>query len=473
VTSGGWFDGTVACWLDSSPEARFSVLILPPLGYEASSAARTVTALSRAIAASGGLAVTADYPGTGDSAGEASLDSWRTAIADLRGALQGPVAVIGIGGGALLAPAADAVVTIAAPKSGRGLVRALRLLGQPDPEGTGVSVGGYFLAYALLEDLSTLVLGAADLVIDAGPATRQFLESPAEEAVVPTQLVDEVVTWIARSVAPGDRVELTLPKTAAGIRETFVMMAGLPGVLTTGHDNDKVLVLLNSGSDPHTGPGRAWVELARATAASEDWSVLRWDARGWGRAPSAPHGEARPYDPHMRDDITAVVRDLRVRGYHRIVVAGLCAGAWMALDAARAGDVDGVIALNPQLYWDFGDPVEALIATTVARRAVETAAIHAGDEQGRWDREDAAGSRPRAAAWLDELHARGVPVELVFAQDDPGGDYLRHRFARRLAAVTEGGTVHVTDVPEIDHGMQRAWLRQDVFRAFAQALRRM
>ena len=129
------------------------------------------------------------------------------------------------------------------------------------------------------------------------------------------------------------------------------------------------MVFLNSGSEVHTGPGRAWVEYARGLA-RPGVEVLRVDFRGWGESPDEGHAPGRPYDEHTVNDAIDVVEARRAQG-RRVVLAGLCAGAWIGLKAATQVRVDGVIAINPQLYWQPGDPVEALMTTTRARRRSE------------------------------------------------------------------------------------------------------
>ena len=72
--------------------------------------------------------------------------------------------------------------------------------------------------------------------------------------------------------------------------------------------------------------------------------------------------------PHTLTDTETLIGDLRALGFDTVVLGGLCAGAWVGLAVTRSGaDVDGVIALNPQLYWAPGDPVEALMSTTRQR----------------------------------------------------------------------------------------------------------
>jgi hypothetical protein len=384
-------------------------------------------------------------------------------------------------------------VALAPSLSGRRYVRQLRLLGVRFPDDSGdVSVGGYALPGGLLADLSEITVTAPAscpvlLVQARAPAGQEgnvtswqddgliaALERPAEDAEVDPDLVRSVANWVVPEPLPPGEHREPLPAEAVldGLTESFVRLgpADLPGVLTLPDQPRGLLVLLNSGSDPHPGPGRAWVELARTTAAQHGWAALRFDAQGWGKAQPGPAGDGRPYDAHLLEDLRDVLVDLRCRGWTTVVVAGLCAGAWMALKAARTEDVEGAIALNPQLYWENGDPVEALLEDTVARRAEQTATIRADAEAGRWDAEDRIGLRNAAGAWLDALHDRGQPVEMVFAGDDPGLSYLHDRLRLRVAAVAP--VVRVVKLTGVDHGLQQVWGRARVFDAVGQALSR-
>jgi hypothetical protein len=177
----------------------------------------------------------------------------------------------------------------------------------------------------------------------------------------------------------------------------------------------------------------------------------------------------------MTDDLRTAVHALADSGqWDRIVLSGLCAGAWVALQLAHEPDVPltGVVALNAQLYWQYGDPVIALMADAIAYRAPVAAYDAEQAALGRWDVEDEQGLRPPSALWLDELAAAARPVTLLFTGPDPGLEHLTTRVARRLAAALGSGTVFLDELPELDHGLQRTWLRDRAVQAYATALER-
>jgi hypothetical protein len=58
-------------------------------------------------------------------------------------------------------------------------------------------------------------------------------------------------------------------------------------------------------------------------------------------------------------------------------------------------------------------------------------------------------------------------VLLCFAEGDDGLEYLENRLSRRLATVLAQGRVEVVEIPDIDHSMHRAWLRDRVISTVA------
>ena len=417
---------------------------------------------------------------------------------------------------------ADGVVAWAPAVSGRRLVRQLRLMATPVPDdpahpdrsGAYVQAGTVLTAETLAdlaaidllglaeapaprilllerddrppEDALAAHLGALGSVVDRRTATgtEAAADRPTEYAEVPTSDVATIVTWAAGAIAATGRAGpgapssegrggpagaaaaptsvAQIPWDGTTVDEAVVHLGsgGLVGIQTTPSRRPRATVLwLNSGSEHHVGPGRAWVEYARALALS-GFASVRIDLSGWGESPDHGHAPGRPYDPHCVAEATEAARDLADRSAGPVVVAGLCAGAWVALAAALDAPFDGVIALNPQLYWQPGDPVEAdIVAETHVRRLPEIARIERWRRFGAWSALDAVGLRPPAARWLRRLAATGTPVLLVFAEGDDGLGYLEGRTGRTWRAVRRNGTLERSVVAGIDHPMHRQWLR--------------
>lgn len=520
ATRGRWItDGgsPLMGWL-SAQEGRASesaVLILAPVGYQYWSSHRTLRVLAERLAADGHLVLRFDYQSTGDSAGDQwdphRLSAWRASVAsaaaELRHLGSRRLVLVGVRLGATLALidgaslAADAVVAWAPVASGRRYVRELRLLSSQVPaaclpsgvSGAEVSAGTTFTADTL-DALSALDVSrdatesvARVLLVDGSAQTKlvehlqaigsdveqrqvcaaeSALESPTEYATVPEEIVEAIRTWIG----PGtlghgelrgghDCTRLNWRGTTVTERVVELGAERLVGVLTAPTDTARdTVVFLNSGSEPHIGPGRAWVEYARELAVLGH-RCLRVDFRGWGESPDEGYAPGRPYDAHCEDDTIEIVRALRELGHEQIVLVGLCASAWVALRAVLREPVAGVIALNPQMYWKRGDPVEATMEETHRRRTAERSREQRGRRCGLWTALDLIGHRPWAGKWLDDLRSADTDVVMVFAERDEGIEYLRNRLSRRLRLVQRSGTVRVLEVPQIDHSMYRVWLR--------------
>lgn len=415
---------------------------------------------------------------------------------------------------------ADSVVAWAPLVSGRRYGRELALLGTPLPvthdadvgPGGGVVYAGSVFSRQTLNDLKQLDLkqiatapAATVLVLDQEPGqyaglveqlqslgsatdAEQALDSDhalrraAEDAVVATEVVHAVSSWVTgrclqHETATGPALVLTIPEPAARVlpwtnghvREQVVQLGAdrLVGIRgdSTGPDQQPgtTVVFVNSGSEPHVGPGRAWVEYSRALNLAGH-RTLRLDYSGWGESPDLGHSPGRPYDPHTVEETRDVVGMLHEQG-SRVVLVGLCAGAWVAMATARTTPVDGVFAINPQLYWQPGDPVEALISDTHERRTAERARDRLWARRGLWSALDIVGARHPVSRWLGELRRRGVPVLTVFSDGDDGLDFLQTRVGRAWRRSLRAGSTQLTEIRDIDHAMHHAWRRDDVVTA--------
>lgn len=531
-TQGGWIgppERPLSGWLSHDPDRATSsgVLVVPPVGYEWWTAHRTLRTVAERLAAAGHVVLRLDLDGTADAAGDqwdhARVAAWRHSLGHGARALRAlgceRLTIVGVRLGALLAAAeatpvgASGLVLWAPVTSGRRAAKELRLLGTevPGPDGS-VTVAGCVFSGETLAEIGTLDVrrlepapavpvtlvgegleGARAALGEAGVAVRCLaaagselaLGRPAEEAAVPPEVVEAVVTAVGApeaarlSVSALGGAEARIPWRDGEVVERFVRFdrGELAGVLTlpaTGEPPTTTLLWLNSGSEPHVGPGRAWVEYARTLAHQHGVASVRLDFSGWGESADRGHAPGRPYDAHCVAEARTVAAELRAMGHERVVLAGLCAGAWIALRAALEGPVDGVFALNPQLYWQPGDPVEALMSDTRQRRAPERARERRGRRLGWWSLLDRAGRRPPAGHWLDALARTRVPVMMAFAEGDDGLEYLHTRLGRRLAAHVRRSGLQIRHLGDIDHSMHRTWLRDRVVAAaggFVEGLR--
>ena len=210
-----------------------------------------------------------------------------------------------------------------------------------------------------------------------------------EQSQTPEATVAHVLDWLARGPAAAESrlaLERTTPppvretpelEVAGGVVESPLGCSGTHGEVFGIVSRDPsagpaplALLLLSSGALPHTGPNRAWVEVAR-----------RWAARGIPtvRLDLAGIGEAGGEDPELRsdestyeswrvDDVRGVLDQLQAAGIaERFVLGGLCSGANCSLQGALADSrVCGVLLINLFLVTWSGE----LIAERIRRAAI-------------------------------------------------------------------------------------------------------
>ena len=119
------------------------------------------------------------------------------------------------------------------------------------------------------------------------------------------------------------------------------------------------VVFLNTGADHHIGPNRMYVPMARELAA-RGFLSFRFDLAGLGDSSPSRGEEHITYPNGAVQDIAEAIALLRTTyGVDRVVLVGLCSGAYFAIRAALADlPVAMCMAINPPLYSDNGHLVE-------------------------------------------------------------------------------------------------------------------
>jgi alpha-beta hydrolase superfamily lysophospholipase len=394
---------------------------------------RTYRHLAERLAANGFPALRFDYDGTGDSAGttedpkrmRAWVGSIDLAIAEAR-ALSGAerVALFGVRFGATLAALAaiehgdiEALISWAPVISGRVHVREIRgfrLLKDskaPEKRSDGSEqVGGYLFSAETLNDMATIDLlapskrvakrvlvlprnerskeearlvdrlaaGGSEVLFEPRAGYAKMMRDDPYESVVPFDVLDTIVEWLARSCPPEARpprsektrtdvMLVATPYSSTPLKETAVRFGNnrrLFGILAepqamVPHERP-VLCFLNVGANHHVGPHRMNVDLARELAA-RGYRTFRFDAAGLGE--SAAEAGARENRIYTKDSIADVKHAMallgEMRGADRFVVIGLCSGAYLAYHAAIADErIVGQVLLSPFAFeWKEGDPV--------------------------------------------------------------------------------------------------------------------
>lgn len=196
--------------------------------------------------------------------------------------------------------------------------------------------------------------------------------------IVPRDAIRRIVEWIGaeipanRPIAVSAVRDLPLQHShtffddGKALTETVCRFGAdghLFGVLTCGaqpHDKPAV-ILLNSGSVHHVGPGRLYVNLARHLARC-GINCLRIDIEGIGDSIRRTEGrENHPYPDCAVADAVAALRYLDEKlGADAFVLLGLCSGAYTAFHTALAQPDDArikqIISINPLTFrWVEGE----------------------------------------------------------------------------------------------------------------------
>jgi alpha-beta hydrolase superfamily lysophospholipase len=394
------------------------IVLCPPLGSEYMSAYRTLRILAGRLAGLGFETLRIDYDGTGNSAGDdedpdrvnAWLGSIAHAIAETRRLSgSGPVALVGLRAGALLAVRAAAAgdverLVLWGPfASGLACLRELKAFARlslqdhahEETGGSELNAAGFTVTEETVKALAGLTLDAVTaapaplvLVVDRddrsvdpgldarlemlgsrvtrirGGGTAEML-APPELATVPRQALDDIASWLDRwtvsstlAAHPAAVEHRGGTLEANGVRERPVCFGRgdrLFGILTSPDEergSTPTIVLFNTSVEHHVGPSRLYVPLAREWAALGH-HVLRFDLGGIGDS-APPNGaeENVAYPDHLLDEARQAIAFVRKVVPRRPVIAGgLCSGGWLAFLAAREGlEVDAIVSVNPPLY---------------------------------------------------------------------------------------------------------------------------
>ncbi|MCU1463953.1 MAG: Alpha/beta hydrolase family protein [Acidimicrobiales bacterium] len=474
---------------------------------------------------------TGDSAGRLDDDGrvEAWLDNGRTAVATMRATGVERVAVVGLRMGATLAAEVaqrderlDALVLWDPCRSGRSFLReqrALRVISlgaaeaPPDTVGAGapMEVTGYVYTPDTVMDLASIDITKtdgrlADRVLallrperpdrrlterleqadaDWQPAPRQaeLVDVEPPLAVEPEETLDDIVRWMDKTLPRGS-TEVVLPPandaivghddTGRAIVERFESLGpvGLFGIWTTPPRPvpGPTVLFLNVSTEPHTGPSRLWVDLARELAVDGITSV-RFDLSGLAESPARPgQAEHVVYAPEALDDVADVARAVSPADPANVVLVGLCSGGYTAIDSGITLSARSVCAINPSLTYR---PPDVAAGTPDPRRQVSRPGkkwLHAlGNACGLvalkdrlpeyvWTMLDRVGIDRSPLTGLERLVERADDVLLIC---DPGAAKpLRRRGPTVLRRLEESGRFRLVVLDNLDHGMLRRQPRE-------------
>jgi hypothetical protein len=305
-----------------------------------------------------------------------------------------------------------------------------------------------------------------------------------ERAVVPVRTLDRIVSWFAEVDGPVGRLDLEdrlVPalhqasvRRGVSERPLDIGPGHLFGMLSEPEDGSvrplPTVVFLNVGLIPHHGPGRLWVELARACAATGTARCLRVDLSGLGDSPTREGGSDLHHVPvSALDDLLDIYHAVAGEGSD-VMVMGVCSGADHAIELGLAAPVASICVINPALsflQWGKSDDT-----TSLEERSLE--------EHQTWGTSGPLLSRvmasldryrymvrwlPTPGWWivkrclmkrtpvetLEHLAQSGANVLLMLGSGETRRVYRGEQ--RRLNALVVGGSVSLQIVPHLDHSL--------------------
>lgn len=178
-------------------------------------------------------------------------------------------------------------------------------------------------------------------------ATTDWLSDLPDSVIAPARAPDRIVDSLdpdPEIVTPG-----TIEYPAHIAQGRIFGMLCEPALRRTSPEQTPIVLIANTAATHHVGDGRFGVEIARQMA-HQGFASLRVDTAGLGDCSSAPQLSVPGHTvmDTLGSDLSLAVDWLAARGYRNIVVFGICAGAYSALQAAEQNrNVRGVVMVNP------------------------------------------------------------------------------------------------------------------------------
>ena len=517
--------------------ARAGVVVCPPFGRDLLHANYTLRCLGDEMTARGVCTLRFDYDGTGDSAGTGNdpqrvkswLDSITAAVATMRASGVESVFIVGMGLGATLAAQVveadeniDGFVLWDPEPSGKAYISRQRALGALSSNvSTTTTDGSLDLPGMIFDALTAADLRKVDLsnlgksqtrmlvlvrpdrdvtrlkdrlpgdLVEWGEAVgHALLIDDGMEITVPKEALDRVVRWIDTHVThelqlisvPGwtGPTPIPGPSGRSSMVETPVWVGdtGLFGIVTepSGQNIGPTVIFLSVSQGHRIGPARSWVDLARRWAETGQRSI-RIDFSGLGDSPLR-HKEQQQFEwcaPEAFDDVEEIARWCSPSDPSNVILVGLCASGYQAIDSTFYLMPRGVVAINPSVAFlppevrDGGsmDPRRRSVMGTSPlqerfRSDSPLVRVRRTFPRLAWRAKTwRTPSRQRSAAWLRELDAVGSDVLIV--SNEEWFRPIRYGASPRLFNQLEGrGRFRVAYLPELAHGLLIARQRLEV-----------
>jgi alpha-beta hydrolase superfamily lysophospholipase len=325
---------------------------------------------------------------------------------------------------------------------------------------------------------------------------------------LPTMVIDRIREVSSLGVAthhlppdgladePGATTQLNnLPGQNTAIEETAQYIGHEPPLmclLTTRGQPAKSprsglgILMLNAGATRLTGPSRLYVKLAREWGALGH-TVMRLDIAGLGDSPPhAGHADNVVYSDRALNDVATAIAHLRSQpDVHRVIVMGLCSGAYHAFkSAAQLLPADCIVMINPlTFYWIPGSTLQSPSAMQISIAQDVQRHRRSLLKAGTWVKLARGGLTPQRAfqiikqstAWihdmayraiarsvglpikddlagdLAQIANRGVAMHFVFATGDPGWTLLHALGGKAVPRMQQNKQLDLRLIAQADH----------------------
>lgn len=341
-----------------------------------------------------------------------------------------------------------------------------------------------------------IALGAA--VTEADYQGYDDLVSNPATAVMPQAVRLSVVDWITNLVsASPQKRDKPLPEPDAAVlhgpdfREealNFGEAGRLYGVLCEplGERKGATVLLVGTAYDRAAGWARSGVRLARDLAA-QGIPSLRFDTANVADSPPVPGlPDQVLYHEAQSNDVRAAVDVIEERHLLPVVTSGRCSGAYLAFRSTlQDARIQGVVAVNPFVfYWDpkrdideslrfvprtLGDYKGRLLQAETFQRLLQgridiaRAATNIGRALGRRLARHAMPlihmlpqnrvMRREVVGAFHTLSDRGVPVALLYSENDVGLDHFAEQFGSSARGLRRYKNVDFTILEGADHNL--------------------
>lgn len=328
------------------------------------------------------------------------------------------------------------------------------------------------------------LIAAGNCTVQEVAGQPEFVEPPSIVVKIPMDTVAMIEKWLDANlpseVSPfrpefvdvavvdelPDGRKVIESIAALGPNRLFAIRTAIVGVAEGG----PTVLFHNTACEPRVGSGRIWPDTARELAAL-GVSAVRYDRRGVGETGVATDEYAWIHSPEAKDDVTNVVEALAVPA-DRLIMTGICSGAWNSAYAGLRYGARSVVLLNILLYSlrrseGSSERIGQVTETAVGQERTEQTRTWKAVKQGLrnwlpyqgWLTLGRLGYTQAPEVLLKALGKRGVRAELVLSPSDfewyeghrgpIGAQRLaRHGWEPKLTVASSG------DHAVLHHGLQ-------------------